>query len=1162
MRRFLTSLVLIAMLASSMLAQSFYGSIVGTVTDTSGAAVPGAKVTLSSKGTADTRTVQSDASGNYQFVSLVPGSYEVNIEATGFKRLTRSNVQVEVAGAVRVDASMQVGDVSESVEVSSQASLLQTEASSVSQAVTGRTVTEMPLNGRNVMNLMSLSTGVVPGTSFQGNALMDQVSATSATTNPPAFGSYYAGGGMPNTGGNFIDGSPVTVGFIHSTALIITQDAVQEFRVQVNNVEPEFGQAANGVVSFTTKSGTNQYHGTLYEFLRNRVLNANTFFGNSAGLPTPKFIQNQYGGALGGPVKKDKLFFFFSYEGFRQEQQRTLTYTLPTVTERAGDLSNYRSASGALIAIYDPSTSIPRTPFPGNKIPATRLSNSAQIFLKYFALPNSAGAPFTSINNFNTNALFQGNSNQFNFRSDYNMSEKQRVFLRFTHWQLNQPRVDPQQTGAGSKFDETIHNAVVGDSYSLSPTTILDVRLSYTRLFFDVLNHQLGVDFTSLGWPSFYNSQIELPVPPQMSIQGFTVSGSGGGQHNESIADDDAVSGSVTKVMGRHTLKFGGEFRRMPNSWREPTAVVGSTANQFTFNNLFTSINPTSPAGTGAGIASYLLGLGSGGALLNYMFSAQEQRYAGAFAGDTFKVTQKLTLNLGVRWEYPGYWSERFNRAAVFEPNAVNPVVQSLGLPYQGDIVLVASARYPGRTTQNPSYKLFSPRVGLAWHATSNTVIRAGFGTAFLPNDVLRDESPIGSPVSMTPTFWNTTTDGSVTAAATLDNPFPNGFNQPVQRNPNFETLLLGNRAVAQIPNQPSAYMAQWNFGIERQIGDGSMIGVSWVGSRGIHLPAGLTGTTALGYSIDQIPDQYLSLGSQLLQQVKNPFYGIVKTGTLSNPTIPYGQLLTPFPQYAGAYSSSSGPFDSVYQSLQAKFEKRIKGGGNLLVSYTWSKNLGTGDNISSFTEQGYTLGTIQDLNNFRGSRSELSYDVPQRLVFSYVYDLPLGKGKKFLNTANGIADKIISGWGLDGVASFQSGYPLALQAQPSAINSQFYGGTTRPNVISGCNKVVSGSSQSRITGWFNTACFSQPGQFAFGSESRTDPNLRTSGVDNFDFSLFKTTAIREQVKLQFRAEVFNLANRVQFASPGTTLGTAQFGIVSGQQNLPRLIQLALRLTF
>jgi hypothetical protein len=1053
--RLFSSVALTAILVSSASAQSFYGSIVGTISDASAATIPGAKVTLSSKGTADQRTAQSDSSGNYQFPNLIPGDYQIDIEAPGFKRLQRPEIKVDVAGVIRVDAKMEVGDMTQTLEVTAQEPLIQTEASSVSGTVGGRTVLEMPLNGRNAMNLVALVAGVTPGGLFLGSPVLN----TGTSTNVQGYLNFQAAGGQPNTGGALMDGAPLIVEHYHSVALLPTQDAIQEFRVQLNNVEPEYGQAADGVIVFTTKTGSNQFHGAAYEYLRNRVLNANNFYSNRAGLPRQPYTQNQFGTNVGGRIIRNKLFFFFSQEGYRLQTAITTTNTVPTVAERGGDFSSYRSASGAVIPIYDPSVS-PRVQFQGNVIPQSRQNTTALAFLKYWALPNGQGTGPTAVNNFVVNAPDGGSQDQYNFRSDYNLSEKQRLFGRFTHWQVNTQRLDPMGVGAGSVGDQTVHNAVLGDTYTLNSTTILDVRASFTRFFNASHPKLLGVDYTTLGWPAFYNNQIGVRLPPSMSPSGFTASG-GGGTRLQVITEIDSLSGGITKIKGNHTIKFGGEYRRMPGNWGEGG---GGTNGVFAFTSNFTALNPASPGSTGAGLASFMLGLGSSGSITNYNFVAQEEIYAGAYLGDTYRATNKMTVNVGVRWEIPGYFTERFDNAAVFQTQAVNPVVQGLGLPYKGDEVLVNSPGYQDRHITKPHYGLLEPRVGLAYRATPKIVLRAGFGTTHMGNDLFRDTMPVANPVNLAPTAWIATLDGSQTPAATLSNPWPNGLNPTLGRSPSYETAFLGRQLAAILPTQPPGYVMQWNFGVEKQLGEGAMIGMSYVASRGVHLYGGYSFSGIVGTSLNQIPNQYLSLGSQLLQQVPNPFYGKVQTGVLSTPTIPYGQLLTPFPQYAGVYSANVAGYDSNYQSLQAKFQKRFHEGGTVLASYTWQKNIGTTDNTTSYVEgSGYPFGQVQDFNNIAGSRSELSYNVPQRLVVSYVLDLPIGKGKRFLGGARGPVDRIISGWGFDGVSSFQSGYPLALSAQPNVIQSQFYGGVTRPNVTAGCNKVIDGSAQSSL---------------------------------------------------------------------------------------------------
>jgi hypothetical protein len=395
-----------------------------------------------------------------------------------------------------------------------------------------------------------------------------------------------------------------------------------------------------------------------------------------------------------------------------------------------------------------------------------------------------------------------------------------------------------------------------------------------------------------------------------------------------------------------------------------------------------------------------------------------------------------------------------------------------------------------------------------------------------------------------------------------LSNPFPTGINAAPGRNANYESVLLGTALVLPIPGDATPYIMNWNAGVERQLSNTQVLDISYVGTRGNHLRMGGDATPSFGGpNINQIPSQYLSLGSQLLTAVANPFYGIVKTGLLAQPTVPYGQLLLPFPQYTAVYSPTTAGFYSDYHSLQAKYQKRFQAGGNLFVAYTWSKNLGNSETVNGHTEV-LAPGLPQNFNNLAAEKSLISYDVPQLLVISYVVDLPVGKGRRFLGNVHGVTDKLMSGWGVNGVTTISKGFPLDLQAQPTSLSTNFGAGTPRPNVVSGCNKIPSGSSQVRIGQWFNTSCFTAPSSFGFGNEARTDPNIRQAGIANYDFTLFKNTHVTERFVMQFRAEVFNLFNRVQFGPPGNVLGTAQFGVVSSQINTPRLIQMGLRLTY
>jgi len=1154
-RKAFVAVAFLGILGLPLSAQTSYGSIVGAITDPSGAGVPGASVVLVNIGTSERRTAESDQSGNYQFVNLLPGSYKIDIESPGFKHLTR-DVQVAVLSTSRVDATMQVGDVGQTVEVTGQAAMLQTENASVSQVVEGRAVSELPLNGRNVMNLITLAPGVVPHGLSQGQ------------TTRSAWANFQIAGGLAGQGSTLVDGATLMTGIYNGQAYAPIQDAIQEFQVQ-SNVSPEFGGTLNGVFTLSTKSGTNAFHGALYEYFRNKVLNANTFFSNKVGLARSAFVQNQPGGNVGGRIIRDKTFFFFAYERFFQNtgtstaasgSQNASAYvaTVPTPAERVGDFSNLRTATGALTVIYDPSTTCTtcpvgqqRTPFPGNKIPINQFDKTAAIYLKYWPLPNTPGAPFTNINNYS--AYYPAPNNRLNdfIRIDHSISDKQRIFGSYSHWDNSRTVYDPLGLGINATRLTNANHAVLADTYTLNPSTVLDVHLAYLISKNTNVPTNIPIDYTTLGWPASFNNQLTQRTLPQMVVSGFTSSDVGSnGQQKYEFSYVGSVASSMSKIIGRHTIKLGGEYKWLP------TPNAQTATNNFAFTSNFTAANPLAPGSTGNALASFLLGLGSSGTVganLSPMFTIHT---AGLYIGDTFQVSKKLTMNYGIRWEFPGGLVERFDQQAVFLTQAQNPALRAAGLNYSGDAVLVNSSRYPNRTTLLPQWHLFAPRFGAAYRLNETTVLRTGFGLTYGPASLVQNVTPVFSPINKATNAWVPTQNGGLTPVTTLNNPFPAGINLPLGRSPNYEAGLLGTAMILPIPGDAWPYIMNWNFGFQKQVGGNNSIDVAYVASKGVHL------VTGSGQQLNQLPDQDIALGSQLLTQVANPFYGLVSgSGPLAAKTIQYGQTLLPYPQYLGVSSPTAAGFGSAYHSLQVKFEKRFNAGGTLLATYSWAKNTGTAETLIA-NDEDLKPGAFQDYNNLAGEHSLITYDVPHRISVAYVLDLPVGKGKRFLGNVRGVTDKLVSGWGINGVTSLQSGYPLPIVAQPTSLSTYFNAGTPRPNVIAGCDKVTDGSAQSRLNQWFNTACFSAPSAFGYGSEGRVDPNIRAAGVANYDLALFKRVAVTERIQMMFRVEAFNLFNRVQFGFPGTTLGTPQFGVVSTQEGTPRNLQLALRLTF
>ncbi|MDX1982047.1 MAG: TonB-dependent receptor [Bryobacteraceae bacterium] len=1153
--------------AFSALAQNLiFGSLSGTVSDPGGATIPAARMTLVNEGTGDVRNSTSDAAGSYQFLSLTPGAYRLECEMQGFKRFVRPGIVVEVNRALRIDVDLEIGNVAESVEVAAATPLIEAQSSSLGQVVDGRKVRDLPLNGRNPLALVALSPAVIPQNGSQ---------RAPAGQNFFAWGNFQIGGGTTNQSQTYLDGAPVNLNYANLLALVPTQDSLAEFKVQTSALSAEFGRTSGGVINLATRSGTNRFHGTLYEFLRVRALNANTFFNNRNGVERPAFTQNQYGGALGGPVVKDKLFFFANAEGYRQRVGRSLLLSVPTEAMRAGDFSNSRTAAGALIPVHDPlsvcgrlgnpacgqnaagAEVVLRQPFPGNVIPRSRQNPASLAYLaNSWGLPNVPGLPVTNLQNYAANASAGANADWLTFRGDWNLSSKQRIYGRYSLWKGLTLKIDPFGNGfypselvQGSPEDFTTQQVLIADTYMITPTTIADIRLSFIRQRYDRRSDSYGFDLTKLGWPSFMNQQVSERFLPNVSAQGLSGGFPNIGSYIAGRTEDRNVAGSLTHVAGSHTLRFGAELRVGPFNYKQ---LAGGSGN-FSFTNVFTANNPFAPAG-GIGFASFLLGTPASGTLPTTQPISGQQVYRAFFGQDDWRVTRKLTVNVGLRYDLAGPWSERYDRMSLFLPDLESPLASRVGLPLRGRFALVNTPDRPSRNPVDMPKSMLAPRVGLAYAVTPRMVIRSGYGIFWIPNQSLLANSPYGDTVNsltntMVPTLDN------VVPFNTFNNPFPQGLNQSPGRDPSFESRLWSFSPSTLTPHNPQGYMQQWNFNVQRELPFGFFADAAYAGSKGTHLPVG-------GFQLNQLPDQHLALGAALSQQVPNPFFGIVNQGALQSRTVARGQLLRPYPQFTGLALNGAGIGTSIYHSFQFKGTRRFGNGGSLLIAYTAAKFITMGsDTFTGWLETDGGVSGFMNFNQFRGERSLSSFDVPQRFVASYAVDLPFGSGKHFGANLPGLAGKLVSGWGFEGITTFQSGMPLRLTAQPNVTGS--LGGGSRPN-STGVSARLDGSAQSRLTRWFDTRQFTAAPAFTFGNVARTLPDVRSHGTNNWDLSLFKNTTFGEGEKysVQFRAEVFNLANRVQFGFPGQAFGTPQFGVISQQPNEPRLLQLALRFGF
>ena len=1213
MRSFLASAVVLvmgfALFAPPLHSQTAYGSIAGAVTDPSGAAIAGAQVTLTNLGTSERRTQATGSDGLFLFPNLSPGRYGIEVQKPGFKRYTRSEVVVDVNQSAHVDASLQVGDVSQTVEVTAETPLIQTETSSLGQVVDTREANELPLNGRNIFNLTTVTPSVVP----QGNTL-----GTVVGKNPFDFANYQIGGAFANEGAIYLDGEPLNTGYINLPLVVPTQDAISEFKVQYNNLGPEWGKFAGGVINLSTKSGTNDWHGSLYEYLRNRVLNANEFFLKTSQLQSgspnkpPPFTQNQFGGTVGGAAIKDKTFFFGSYEGFRLRYGQVYTTTVPTAAERTGNFT-----AAGLPTIYDPlsvnpncpaSSTCARTAFPGNIIPSTRINPTSTYLLGLFPLPTGSGLT----NNFTKAASAGGNTDQYVARVDQNITEKQQLFGRFSYWKLLSLPQDPFGTGLCKDRCEEDTNSksfALGYTYAVTPTSTFILNASLGRFTYLRRPKNETFDVTKEGWPAAYNGVVpdieRNPLTPCLGISDSLVSCS---QGQSAISDYDTmynISPQITMIRGRHTFVFGGQVQYTYDNYLQTNNGGGIIS----FNGSWTQSlarNATGATG-GIDIADFLLGFGLGagasfgnqttGNLVISQPVAGKETYRALYFADNWHITTKLTLNLGLRYELQGPWSERYNRLTYFNPGVVNSSVTGCsgvpGSPCPGDLFLVGTGTNKSSNNLPLPKKNFAPRIGFAYSVDSKTVLRGGYGIFYIPNFVSFGVNPYADVLnSATSPFFASNNQG-LTPASTLNasnctlsasgagnfscsatGPFGPALVIPPGRSPQPNVSVYGLQqsplSAAGYTVQQSGYNQQWNLDLQRQLPGGFFADVAYAGAHGVHLPQFNT-------NIDQIPDAFISQAQQqytagqpvtIAQKVATYPFSMALPGSLGPGSLIQGQLDRPYPEWSGLNLQGYGCCGSSYNSLQATLTKRFPGGGTMLAAYTWSKLLSNTDTLTSWLEGGTSggVGSIQDWNNLRNDWSISSQNVSHRFVISYVLDLPFGHGKKFLSGVTGFADKLVSGWGIDGVTTLQSGFPLKIsEANGTPLSSLGLGiGTLRPNVIAGCQENLSGNDTQRLSQWFNTACFTAPPAYGFGSEPRVDGRIHMDGPANFDFAAFKRTTFgpAERMGIEFRAEFFDLFNHPQFGPPNESAGGSTFGVVNSTVNTPRLVQFGLKFAF
>ena len=1093
-----TRLVVFLSLSVSIWAQSGNSTISGNLKDATGAAIAGAKVSVKNlESGVQVETVSND-SGLYRAGALLPGNYQIGADANGFDHLSRGPINLQVSQTVAIDLTLQVGQQNQTVNVVEAAPLVESQSSNVSQTVNRQMLNGLPLPNRAASSLAALAPGVV---------MIDP--GTGTAENYPVFS--VAGGRARNQ--NFIlDGGNVSnaVGLTRPKQLTsLPVDAMQEFRVITNNYAAEYGHSTGGIVSMSTRAGTNQYHGSLFESLQNTALNARNFF---AANRAPVRL-NQFGGTFGGPIRKDKTFFFVTWEQTRQLTSTTLKATVPTLLERTGDFSDLRSSSGGKIVIYDPATGAgtTRQPFANNRIPTNRLDAVAFAALNYFPLPNSAGT-ITNANNFVGSSSDTLNRNIIVGRLDHQFRPSDLATARYYINDSNTnssgtygiPASDPN----GDLTDVRVQSMLIAETHIFSPTLANDVRFTYLRRKF--IDTRPGADASlaaAIGLAGVSNAAF-----PAFTIPGYGISNAQTiGNSNAALGNATAVARFQTPILdqqildsvswqrGRHAIKIGGEYRWAGNDEIRDRSSAGN----FTFSPLITGFNGTG----GNGLASFLLGQVNTAAIQVSDKIRSRASYMGLFIQDDWRVTDRLTINAGLRWEVEFPRKEADNKMNSFDSLTINPVS---GTP--GVVTWAGVNGVPVRAFKTDLNNI-GPRLGFAYRipGKTDTVIRGGAGIFYggTVSNTIGDVASLGYSTAAS----YTTAQAASSIVFPLQNGFP-AYTRPALT-PGFGAVPVGqspNTAISFFnPNQVAPISYQYNLSVQREVAKDLLLEVGYIGNVSHHL-------TANDFSLDQVPPQLLGAGNT--------------------------QLVRPFPQFSNVTWINPSIGNSNYNGGFIRGEKRFGNNFSFLAHYTFSKFL---DDVEAANEYGAT-GSYMDAYHRNLDKGRSGSDVPHHVVITLLYETPKFK-------ANRVLRNTLGGWRVGLLETYESGPAFTVVTASNTTNA-FPAGTLRPN-ISGDPSLP--SDHRTIARWFNTSLFSQPANFTFGNAPRS--LLRGAPIVTTDATLEKSITLTERVRFDIRGEFYNLFNHAIFNVPGATFGAADFGVVSSAR-AGRTVQLAARLSF
>lgn len=1064
-------------------AQAESARVTGTVTDPSGASIGGARLTLIHEATNARHAVVTGTDGRYLTLPLRIGTYRVEAQANGFRQSVRQGVVLEIGLTQVLDFRLEVGAATESVQVTADVPLLSTVDATQGQVINNKRIVDMPLNGRDYVQLALLSGG------------------TTQAANGSRFGGFSAAGQRATQNNYMLDGidnNNVQLAAQGSQAETVkpSVDAIQEFKISTNSFSAEFGRASGGVVNATIKSGSNSLHGTAYEFLRNEKLDAKNLF-DDPNSPKPKFGRNQYGFSVGGPIVRNKLFFFGDSEWGKIRESRTVTNTLPTTLMRQGDFSEQRNT------IYDPNTytasNRTRQPFPGNIIPAPRLDRVAKLATAWY--PQVQNGNLTQ--NFLYNPPNRSDEQKWDMKFDANLSEKDTLYFRYSIQDLFQPASSnlpaPAYGSGDSSFANAGKNTALVWNHTITPTLVATTRVGWNQLF---TNQQPPTDKNANAELDLRGVDRSTPGAPSFSISGYTNLGIGANLPNLNDSQTRQLVSDVNWIHGSHTVKVGVNLSWLQAFITNPKEGLGV----FNFNGNF-SRNPSNNSG-GNAFADFLLGIPFQTSAANPVYSNLRAPFYHWYVQDEWRATRKLSLSMGLRYEYNGQWVETRNMLSNYDldRDRANP-----------PIILAKDGSRSDRALMADRKNNFAPRFGLAYQIDSKTVVRSAFGL-FIGNyeGTGGGRFLLGNPPNTISIRLST---DSISPAFLLQDGLPAGSLDPK----NLANVRLSSFQTA--PKWPKSM--QWNFNIQRQLPKDMVFEVGYYASKATHLPVRWNANYAL-------PGPGNINNRRLYKSIVYP-----GTNTVVSPL-----TIVDRHDWFG---------NSQFHSFQTRLEKRFSSGMSLLANYTFSKTIG---DTGGFSGAGGAPGSPQGFQNPLNRRLEKSLDDQDqrhRFVASYQYDLPFGRGRHWLARANAVADALAGGWSIGGITTISSGQPFGITVQGDPANT---GDTNRPNVLG--DPHLSGSQRSADR-WFDTSLLVRNDPFTYGNAGRNI--LTLPGRINTDLGLFKLFRITERVGLQFRFEAFNVANTPPLGNPNTTLGDQNFGRIQSADR-PRNLQFGMKVLF